>query len=1683
MNNRNLGKKVSGFLVWVFLALGAGRLMAATPADQNFNGSSGPGISSRIIGDWQFRLLEISGDDDNGGGDFVDVYGDYILIDDPSYTNATALVTSSLDNALLLEGTLDLVVSAQIRSRNGDPFSLVSFHLDGADTTYLITGYVAGLPVPGATQSVFSATFVDTTVTIVNTNFQNIEEFRIAREDGVPDIVFFIDDINVSPAVATSADPVIGNLSGDSVIYLEGNPPVRLDAGTSATVTDSDSANFFGGAIVVGITAGRIPPQDVLSITNQGTGAGQIGVSGANITYEGTLVGTFSGGSSYDDLIIALNNSASKTAARGILRALTYRNISTGVPNEGGRGITIRVYDGDGGYGVATTTVTVQVNNYPPTVNATRGTNVFNEGINEPSLPIAVDAALTLDDPDNTTLAGATVTVIRNFVDGEDLLLFTNAPSTMGNISASYTTNTGILTLSSAGATATLAQWTAALRSVKYDNTSDTPTVTTRFITFGLNDGSDTSVNVNNTNFVRIVAYNDAPVNTLPTNTLFIAADAPFVFSTSNGTTVSVTDLDAGTNLIQVSLTSSTGTVSLASIAGLNFLVGTGTNDEIVGFTGRISDINAALEGASYMPAAGFLGSANISLFTSDLGNSGIGGHLVDPDTIQLFVATPAPNITSVSATNANGTYILGNTVGIAVTFDQSIFVDTAGGVPALELNVGATNRFAAPYVTGSGTPTLLFLYTVQAGHESADLDYSFTNALVLNGGAISNVVVSNANLSLPAIGDAGFLGTNSDIVVDGIVPIVESISLGAISPTAATNVTFAVAFSEPVLNVDIADFALVVSGTATGVVQSVIQVGPTTQNFEVTIAQVTGDGTMRLDVNSAATGITDVAGQAISGGFTSGASYIIDTVSPLAPVFTGVSDDTGTDGDQLTTDTTVILHGTAESNTLVTITRVGTGVIGTTNANIAGNWSFDYRNTLLPVGTNFFTTIATDAASNVSPASVNFEVVVFDTILPTVDAITRGGTSPTSATNVTFLVAFSEPISGADVSDFTLVLTGTAAGVVQSISQVGLFPQNFAVTISGVSGDGTLRLDLNDAGTGITDLAGQAIIGGFTNGEVYAIDRVVPTFPAFTGISDDTGVEGDGVTVDATLVFHGTAESNSVVTITRDGTGIIGSTNADIAGNWSFDYTGTTLPDGTNVFSATATDVATNVSPASPSFVVIVNRALSLRLLTTATLYVPKKPAVKVDASATVDLGARANLGGGTLAVSIATNGTLGDVLSVYTATNSDQGITLSGTNILWGDLLIAQLVRGHAVTNPLTFTFTTNATRSAVQALVRDISFLTTNVSTLARTLLFVLRDGYGAPATTALKTILINKALTVASVTNRFTNSVGTFSGLVLRTNDIVVAEAGYFQVKLTTRLGYSGYVLIAGKKSSFSGQFNTNGETSIITSGNKFGIDLQLSPDASAIRGRATAYTGGGWTSDLVGHLTAIGTVTNSAVASGAYTLLLPSSNDPQLGSGWATITVDRIGQAKVKGSLADGQSWTSSSAVGTNGHWPLYASVDKKLGAVIGWLSFSNSTPAVIGGTLTWIKPAIAPFFTNGIAAELDITGSRYIAPTGTNAILSWTNGLLSVANGNLATALTNSVNITTLGKFTGSSGSISNLALTVSTKAGSFSGSFRHPASGKTTKYSGVLLQSENLGGGFFLGTNRGGVLQLNEAP
>ena len=139
------------------------------------------------------------------------------------------------------------------------------------------------------------------------------------------------------------------------------------------------------------------------------------------------------------------------------------------------------------------------------------------------------------------------------------------------------------------------------------------------------------------------------------------------------------------------------------------------------------------------------------------------------------------------TSTTANGTYGVGSVITITVAFSEAVVVT---GTPQLALNSGGT----ASYSSGSGTSTLTFTYTVAAGQNSADLDYTSTTALTLNGGTIFDTVTNPnaANLTLPAPGAAGSLGANKNIVIDTTAPTVT----GVTSTTA--NGTYGVGRSSP---------------------------------------------------------------------------------------------------------------------------------------------------------------------------------------------------------------------------------------------------------------------------------------------------------------------------------------------------------------------------------------------------------------------------------------------------------------------------------------------------------------------------------------------------------------------------------------------------------------------------------------------------------------------------------------------------------------------------------------------------------------------------------------------------------------------------------------------------------------------------------------------------------------------
>jgi hypothetical protein len=165
--------------------------------------------------------------------------------------------------------------------------------------------------------------------------------------------------------------PVISNLAGDTLAYTEGDGAQIIDQAPAATVADSDSADFDTGTLTVSFEAGSTAGEDELGIRNEGTGAGEIGVSGSNVTYGGVTIGTFTGGGSGgSSLVVTFNSSSDTTSASALLQNITYKNSNTLDPDETNRTVRFVITDGDGGTSANNdTTVTVTGTPEPPPVS------------------------------------------------------------------------------------------------------------------------------------------------------------------------------------------------------------------------------------------------------------------------------------------------------------------------------------------------------------------------------------------------------------------------------------------------------------------------------------------------------------------------------------------------------------------------------------------------------------------------------------------------------------------------------------------------------------------------------------------------------------------------------------------------------------------------------------------------------------------------------------------------------------------------------------------------------------------------------------------------------------------------------------------------------------------------------------------------------------------------------------------------------------------------------------------------------------------------------------------------------------------------------------------------------------------------------------------------------------------
>ncbi|WP_304350731.1 Ig-like domain-containing protein, partial [Comamonas testosteroni] len=1156
---------------------------------------------------------------------------------------------------LLVNGTVDvsgatLAVTHGYVPGNGDSYTLIVN--DAADS---VTGTYSGLPegstlTAGGNSTVLTASYIGGTG----------------------------NDFTLTAPI--NAAPVVGNLNGDSVGVIESDGPTLLDAGGNATVTDSDSANFDGGNVTVAIVANRASGEDILAIVNQGSGAGQIGVSGSNITFGGVVIGSFTGGTGANDLVISLNANATPAAVQALVRNITYSNSNTLDPSTETRTVRVTVNDGDGATSSnADIAVSVTGVNDAPTLSATGGTPTYTEN------GVAVDlfSGVSIGTIEaGQTITGLTLTVgnLANGaseilrIDGTDIALVNGASGTTGGNGIGYSVSvsggTATVTLTHAGLSTASAQ--TVIDGMTYRNSSEAPTGGSRSVTLtsitdngGTSDGGVDSTIVSIAATVGIEAVNDAPSISAPgsiavtedvsaaltgisfadvdagagsvtatfsvgsgtlaatsasgvtvggsgTGTLtlsgsladinaFIAAsglgfttasnatanvtltiaiddggntgtdpglsgtgsseadsatltlvvsavndapvnsvpaaqttdqDANLVFNSGNGNLISISDVDAGSATVQVTLTASNGLITLNGTTGLSFLVGSGTSDATLTFEGSIADINSALNGLVFSPTGGYNGSASLQVSTSDLGLSGSGGTQTDTDTINITVSPINPKITDVSTTTPDGGYKVGDVITVTVTFDQSVTV--AGGVPTLLLETGLVDRNAT-YVSGSGSNTLTFSYTVQAGDVSADLDFQSTGALALNGATIRSAGNDDAILTLPTVGGANSIAGQNDILIDGVAPTVTSVSVPANGTyVAGQNLDFTVNLSEnttvdtsggtPRIQVTLNNgqtaWANYVSGSGSNalvfrldVVNGQLDTNGITLGNAIDLHGATlGDGAG----NDAVTALHSV-------GDTSGVK--VDAVVPVVDSVSLPANGSYKAGDVLSftvnTSEGVVVDTLGGTPRLVLtvggVTRYANYVSGAGGGALVFQYTVQSGDTAAS-GISVNGTLDLNGGHVNDPAgnALNLNLgavgntgnVLVDTTTPYATNITRVDTTPSNSGSVSYTVTFSENVGNVDARDFNLIFGGSVAGSIVDV--IAVDGHTFTVKVSGLTGTGTVRLDLRP-GTDIADAAGNQVPGGRV-GVSYSIDRDAPSVTAVDVPTNGTYVAGQNL-------------------------------------------------------------------------------------------------------------------------------------------------------------------------------------------------------------------------------------------------------------------------------------------------------------------------------------------------------------------------------------------------------------------------------------------------------------------------------------------------------------------------------------------------------------------------------------------
>lgn len=326
-----------------------------------------------------------------------------------------------------------------------------------------------------------------------------------------------------------------------------------------------------------------------------------------------------------------------------------------------------------------------------------------------------------------------------------------------------------------------------------------------------------------------------------------------------------------------------------------------------------------------------------------------------------------------------------------------------------------------------------------------------------------------------------------------------------------------------------------------TGLAPLTTQAGTYTFKLDASSGAIVGESGAPLSANATLTFVLDTGAPTFVAQTTNitAASNLPAVISVTYSDSSGVNTSTISDGDLIVTGP----NGYSQIAKLLTLDNPTSGPTRTATYSVpapAAGWtSADNGTYAIRTRSNQ----VADVLGNFIPVTfvgsfnVNITTGPADTAAPTV-ALTAITPNPRSVAVDTTTITFSEPVSGFDLSDLTLTRSGGSnlLGATQGLTTA----DNKTYTLNGLTGltttVGTYVLTLKSTGTGITDLASNALVGGASTSWSFAaivaspsISSVTPNPVTGSTVAQNLTITGANFTVGSVVKLRNLTASTTI--------------------------------------------------------------------------------------------------------------------------------------------------------------------------------------------------------------------------------------------------------------------------------------------------------------------------------------------------------------------------------------------------------------------------------------------------------------------------------------------------------------------------------------------------------------------------